>query len=130
MTRLYQECAGHIVENPNRTGLRNFTWTHAAIQDWEAIWHTLWQLGYKWEWQNYDRYVRRKGDEYMKFAVHDDAYRLDMAVPLPQLHVIEQTMERLLDDPADDPTIDHTVGALTRFLQEHYAPVYGAREED
>ena len=121
MTRIYQECAGHIVENPERIGLRNFTWSYAAIREWEEIWHTLWQLGYKWEWQNHDRYVRRKGDEYMKFAVHDDAYRLDMAVPLPQVHVIEEALERLLDNPSKDPRVDHTVGAISRFLEEHYA---------
>ena len=121
MTRIYQECAGHIVENPNRTGLRNFTWTHAAIQDWEAIWHTLWQLGYKWEWQNHDRYVRRKGDEYMKFAVHDDAYRLDMAVPLPHIHVIEEARELLLASVGGG-RFDDAVRMINRFLKEHYAP--------
>ncbi len=122
MTRIYQECAGHIIENPERIGLRNFTWTYAAIQEWEEIWHTLWQLGYKWEWQNHDRYVRRNGDEYMKFAVHHDAERLHMAIPLPQLHVIEEVRELLLDDPGDDASYDHTVGAINRFLKEHSAP--------
>lgn len=129
MTRLYEACAG-VLDYPNRKGLRNFTWTNAAISDWEEIWHQLWRFGYKWEWQNGDRYARRYGDVFNLFAVHNDAGRLDMAIPLPQIHVIEETMERLLDDPADDPTIDHTVGALTRFMEEHYAPGCGAREED
>lgn len=121
MTRIYEECAGNLEEHPRRTGLKNFTWTHEAIQAWEEVWYTLWQLGYKWEWQNHDRYVRKKGDEYMKFAVHDDAYRLDMAVPLPQIHVIEEVVEHLLADPNDDPLLDHTVGAIHRFLKEYYA---------
>ena len=122
MTRLYEECTGHAVEHPNRTGLRNFTWTHAALNGWEEIWHTLWQLGYKWEWQNHDRYVRRKGDEYMKFAVHDDAYRLDMATPLPQIHVVEEVRELLLDRADRDPRIDQLVGSINRWLKAHYAP--------
>ena len=120
MTRIYEECGVDLVENPNRTGLRNFTWTTAAIQDWEQIWHSLWRLGYKWEWQNHDRYVRRKGDEYMKFAVHDDAHRLDMALPLPQIHVIEEAQEHLVDHQDDGVVIDYTVAAIARFLRTHY----------
>jgi len=120
VTRLHEEIAGLIVDHPNRIGLRNFTWTIEAIEDWEQIWHSLWGLGYKWEWQNHDRYVRRKGDEYMKFAVHDDAYRLDMALPLPQIHVIEEAQEHLMDHRDDDPVIDYTVAAIARFLRTHY----------
>ena len=122
MTRLYEECAGPLVEHPNRVGLRNFNWTHQAIQDWEAIWNTLWSLGYKWEWQNHDRYVRRRGSEYVKFGVHDDAYRLDMAVPLPQVHVIEEARELLLDNPDRDARIGHVIGAINAWLKTHYAP--------
>ena len=120
MTRLHEEIAGLTVDHPNRIGLRNFTWTIEAIEDWEQIWHSLWGLGYKWEWQNHDRYVRRKGDEYVKFAVHDDAYRLDMALPLPQIHVIEEAQEHLMDHQSDDPAIDYTVAAIARFLKTHY----------
>jgi len=119
VTRIYQECAGHIVENPERIGLRNFAWTHEAIEEWEVIWHTLWQLGYKWEWQNYDPYVRRRGDKFERFGVHDDAYRLDMAIPLPGVQIIEEVRQILLDDPGDDPRLDHTIGALGRWLEKH-----------
>ena len=117
MTRLQEDLC---VDHPNRIGLRNFTWTIEAIQDWEEIWHSLWQIGYKWEWQNHDRYARKRGDEYALFAVHDDAYRLDMALPLPQIHVIEEAQEHLMDHRGDDPVIDHTVAAIARFLRTHY----------
>lgn len=106
---------------PNRTGLRNFSWSPAAIEEWEEIWNTLWHLGYKWEWQNSDRYVRRRGETFMHFAVHNDALRLDMAIPLPQIHVIEEARELLLDDPGDDPRYDHVVGMINRWLKTHYA---------
>ena len=67
MTRLYEDS---IDDNPypDRTALRNFTWTPEAISDWEEIWHELWHLGYKWEWQNSDRYARRYGDTFSLFA--------------------------------------------------------------
>ena len=92
-----------------------------AISDWEEIWHQLWRFGYKWEWQNGDRYARRYGETFNLFAVHNDAGRLDMAVPLPQIHVIEEARELLLEDPADDPRYDHAVGMINRFLKQHYA---------
>tara|TARA_Y100001938_G_scaffold139826_1_gene207195 strand:- start:137 stop:496 length:360 start_codon:yes stop_codon:yes gene_type:complete len=107
---------------PDRKGLRNFRWTHQAVEAWEEIWNTLWHLGYKWEWQNSDRYVRRRGQEFMYFAVHNDAVRLDMAIPLPQIHVIEEARELLLEDPGDDSRYDHAVGMINRFLKQHYAP--------
>ena len=48
------------------------------------------QLGYKWEWQNADRYARSFGATYELFGCYNDAEKLDMAVPLPQIHVIEE----------------------------------------
>ena len=45
-----------------------------------------------------------------------------MAIPLPQIHVIEEARELLLDRPGDDQRLDHLVGAVDRWLKEHYAP--------
>ena len=109
-------------ENPARIGLKNFTWTVAAISGWEDIWNSLWQLGYKWEWQNADRYARPFGETYKLYACYNDAEKLDMAIPLPQIHVIEEARELLLDRPGDDQRLDHLVGAVDRWLKEHYAP--------
>jgi len=109
-------------ENPARIGLRNFTWTVAAIKGWEDIWNSLWGFGYKWEWQNADRYARPFGETYKLYACYNDAEKLDMAVPLPQINVIEEARELLLDRTEDDPTLDHLVGAIDRWLKEHYAP--------
>ena len=122
MTRLYEQCAGNMEMYPDRKGLRNFTWTNAAINDWEEIWHQLWHFGYKWEWQNADRYARRRGDIFNLFAVHNDAVRLDMAIPLPGIEVIEEVREMILGDPNDSPELAHLVAAITRWLKTHYAP--------
>ena len=109
-------------ENPARIGLRNFTWTVAAIKGWEDIWNSLWGFGYKWEWQNADRYARPFGETYKLYACYNDAEKLDMAVPLPQINVIEEARELLLDRADDDPRLDQLVGAMDRWLKEHYAP--------
>ena len=109
-------------EDKNRIGLKNFTWTVAAINGWEDIWNSIWGFGYKWEWQNADRYARPFGETYKLYACYNDAEKLDMAVPLPQIHVIEEVRELLLDRTDDDPKLDHLVGAIDRWLKEHYAP--------
>ena len=44
-----------------------------------------------------------------------------MAIPLPQIHVIEEVRELVLDRPDDDPRLDRLVGAIDRWLKEHYA---------
>ena len=121
MTKLYENDAPGN-DHPTRTGLRNFTWTTESINDWEAIWHTLWDLGYKWEWQNSDRYARRYGDTFNLFAVHNDAVRLDMAIPLPGIIVLYEARESLLDHPGDDHRLDHAVGDLDAWLKKHYTP--------
>jgi hypothetical protein len=121
MTKLYEDDDDTAVD-PHRKGLRNFTWTNDAIREWEDIWHQLWHLGYKWEWQNSDRYARKRGDIYNLFACHDDAMRLDMAVPLPGLVVLSEIRESLLDDPGDDRRLDHAVGDIDAWLKEHYTP--------
>jgi hypothetical protein len=122
MTRLYTECAGNLDMYPERKGLRNFTWTNDAISDWEKIWHQLWRFGYKWEWQNCDRYARRRGDTFNLFAVHNDAVRLDMAIPLPGIEVIEEVREQVLDDRDEAHQLDQLVGTIDRWLKNHYAP--------
>ena len=122
MTRLYQECAGNLDDNPGRKGLRNFTWANAAIRGWEEIWHQLWRFGYKWEWQNGDRYARGYGETYNLFAVHNDAVRLDMAIPLPGIEVVEEARELVLGDLNDTHELDQLVGTIDRWLKKHYAP--------
>ena len=121
MTRL-QEYSGDENPYPHRKALRNFTWTTTAIDEWEEIWHELWHLGYKWEWQNSDRYARRYGDRFNLFACHDDAVRLDMTIPLPGIVVLYEIRERLLDDPANDHRLDHAVGAIDGWIKKHYTP--------
>ena len=122
MTRLYDLYEGVTAEDPypDRKALRNFTWTDEAISDWADIWHTLWHLGYKWEWQNSDRYARRYGDTFNLFAVHNDAVRLDMAIPLPGVIKFYEIRESLLDNPNDAQQLDHAVGAVDRWLYKYY----------
>jgi hypothetical protein len=117
VTRLYEEGAREL-DYPNRKALRNFTWTDEAISAWEEIWHELWRLGYKWEWQNTDRYARRRGDAFNLFIVHNDAVRLDMAIPLPGLDVIASTREAICDNPARDMRLDRLVGAIDVWLKK------------
>jgi len=80
---------------PKRKGFRNFTWTTEAICEWEDAWNALWRIGIKWEWQNSDRYARSRGEIYNLFAVHNDADRLDMAIPLPGREIILEMHEYL-----------------------------------
>ena len=119
MTRLWEDSEPDRDPYPDRKALRNFTWTDEAISDWEDIWHDLWWLGYKWEWQNSDRYARRYGDTFNRFSVHNDAVRLDMAIPLPGTLVIYQIRETLLASVSDDHRIDHVLGKINRWLKNH-----------
>ena len=121
MTKLYEDQEIQDDPHPKRKGLRNFTWTDDSIRDWEEIWHRLWRLDFKWEWQNADRYARKYGETYRLFACHDDAANLDMATPLPGIIVIEEIRELwLLDDVNDANELDHLVGAIDRWLKKHY----------
>jgi hypothetical protein len=122
VTRLYEDVSPGFVDHPERRGLRNFTWTNDAINDWEEIWHQLWRFGYKWEWQNADRYARRYGETFNLFAVHDDAVRLDMAIPLPGIVAIEEAREKILEDINDAHELDQLVGTIDRWLKKYYAP--------
>ena len=98
---------------------RNFTWTQSATKDWEEVWHSLWKIGFMWEWQNSDRYARKRGDIYNLFAVHNDPERLDMAIPLPGLSVISEIHEHLLDLPTDDPEVDRATNLIRKWMRKH-----------
>ena len=73
MTRLLEETAD-LDPYPGRQGFRNFAWTQEAIQEWEVVWYALWHIGVKWEWQNCDRYARRRGDIYNLLHVMTTQY--------------------------------------------------------
>jgi hypothetical protein len=104
---------------PARYGFKNFAWTTEAISEWEEVWHGLWRIGIKWEWQNSDRYARRYGDTFNLFAVHDDAVRLDMATPLPGLEVILSIQEYLLDLPTDDHQVDEVTNLIRKWVKNY-----------
>ena len=98
---------------------RNFTWTQSAIKDWEEVWHSLWKMGFMWEWQNSDRYARKRGDIYNLFAVHNDPERLDMAIQLPGLSGILEMHEYLLDLPTDDPEADRATNLIRKWIRKY-----------
>tara|TARA_Y100000296_G_C5127522_1_gene233695 strand:+ start:478 stop:822 length:345 start_codon:yes stop_codon:yes gene_type:complete len=102
-----------------RHGFSNFTWTNEAIDAWEGVWTVLWRIGIKWEWQNTDRYARRYGDTFNLFAVHNDAVRLDMALPLPNRDIILEMHEYLLDLPTDDYYVDEATNLIRKWIQEY-----------
>jgi len=102
-----------------RYGFSNFAWTIEAIDSWERVWAALWKIGIKWEWQNSDRYARRRGDTFNLFAVHNDAVRLDMTIPLPGREVILEMHEYLLDLPTDDFRVDEPTNLIRRWIKEY-----------
>jgi len=102
-----------------RRGFSNFTWTTEAIDRWEAVWSALWKIGIKWEWQNRDPYARRRGNIFNVFAVHDDAVRLDMAVPLPGREIVLQIHEHLLDLPPDDPRVNDAINLIRKWIRDY-----------
>jgi len=102
-----------------KKGFHNFTWTMEAITDWEEVWGALWRIGIKWEWQNSDRYARGYGDTYNLFACHNDAMRLDMAIPLPGVDVVLAMHEHLLDLPTDDYKVDEATNLIRKWLKNY-----------
>tara|TARA_R110000824_G_scaffold102639_5_gene244150 strand:- start:1268 stop:1615 length:348 start_codon:yes stop_codon:yes gene_type:complete len=100
-------------------GFSNFTWTSEAIDSWERVWGALWKIGIKWEWQNRDPYARRRGEIFNIFAVHDDAIRLDMALPLPGREIILEIHEYLLDLPTDDFYVDQATNLIRKWIKEY-----------
>ena len=103
----------------SRHGFSNFTWTTEAIDKWEAVWSALWKIGIKWEWQNRDPYARRRGNVFNVFAVHDDAVRLDMAIPLPGREIILEMHEYLLDLPVDEHKVDEATNLLREWIRNY-----------
>ena len=103
--------------HPEHAGFSNFRWTKKAINSWEEVWAALWHIGIKWEWQNCDRYARRYGDRFNLFACHDDAVRLDMAIPLPGIEVIVAMREHLLDLPTDDFKVDEATNLIRKWIE-------------
>tara|TARA_Y100000310_G_scaffold206005_1_gene206360 strand:+ start:8457 stop:8813 length:357 start_codon:yes stop_codon:yes gene_type:complete len=110
---------GNVQEYPNRDGFRNFYWAPYIIADWEEVWCALWDCGLKWEWQNSDRYARRVGDVYNLFAVHNDAYRLDMAFPLPGIEAIKRIREWLLDFHIDNPKATLATNLIREWIKNY-----------
>ena len=109
----------HWEDFPHRTGFANFVWTPETMAEWEAIWSLLWNLNVKWEWHNGDRYARRRGDHFDIFAVHEDAYRLDMAIPLPGIEVINNIATWLCLMRADDSRAVHTLNLLEGWIKRY-----------
>lgn len=89
-------------EHPNRIGFSNFAWTIEAVRDWEEVWQALWRCNLKWEWQDGDQYARRHGEAYQVFRCYGDAVKLDMAIPLPEIHVIQGIANWLLGAHLND----------------------------
>ncbi len=108
-----------------RYGFKNFRWTQEAIHEWEKVWCSLWRIGIKWEWQNGDKYARRRGDLYAVFSVHNDAMRLDMTVPLPNRDAVVEMYEYLLDLPTDDFEVDEASNLIRKWIKN-----YGGKIED
>jgi len=106
-------------ELTGRVGFKNFTWTTEAIADWENVWNALWACGIKWEWQNSDRYVRRCGEIFDCFAVHNDAVKLDMAIPLPGIHTIEELNEWLLGAHIDNNKASEATNLIRKWIQDY-----------
>ncbi len=98
---------------------KNFCWTLEAIEEWEAVWTALWRLGVKWEWQNGDRYARRRGDVFNVFVVHNDAARLDMALPLPGAKAIDNMSNWLLGAHIDDHHSTTAATLLRKWVKNH-----------
>ena len=111
-----------------RRAFTNFTWTDECINKWEYIWSILWRLGIRWEWQNSDRYVRRYGDTFKRFSVHNDAVRLDMALPLPNCDIIAEIYTHLLrsraallktDEMNYQPSLEEALHLLEEWIKEY-----------
>ena len=109
-----------LAEHRTRKRICNFTWSEEALRDWYNIWSNLWKLKFKWQWKNGDGYARVCGESFKYYTVWNDANRLDGAFPIPQLHVLDEIKELLLDDPSDDPDIPYTIKAINDWFSLHY----------
>jgi hypothetical protein len=114
-----REYSGDGNPYPDRHGFHNFSWTNETVAEWDEVWNALWRIGIKWEWQNSDRYARKRGEIYNLFVCHDDADRLDMAIPLPGIEVILGMHEHLLDLPTDDHHVDDATNLIRKWINKH-----------
>ena len=100
--------------------ISNFAWNDEATSDWADIWDTLWQLGFQWEWKTGDAYVRRNRDSSFNYYFVHDLYLSppqEGAIPIPQIHVLNEIKDILLDDPGDDPRIFYTIRAIDDWFK-------------
>jgi len=102
-----------------RAGFRNFSWTQGAMKEWDAVWTALWKIGIKWEWQNGDWYARRYGDVYNKYMVHNDAMRLDMAIPLPGVEVIPKMANWLLGAHINNRNATEALNLIRKWIKNY-----------
>ena len=106
-------------EASGRRGFKNFTWSMEAVRDWEEVWDALWACEIKWEWQNTDRYARRRGKEYNLFVVHNDAARLDMAFPLPEINAIKDLNNWLLGAHIDNNKASTATNLIRKWIKNY-----------
>lgn len=104
---------------PHRIGFSNFTWTQEIVAEWEKVWAALWHFGAKWEWHNGDRYARRRGAVYQVFAVYDDAVKLDMAIPLPEINAIKKMVSWLEEAPVNNIPATDASFLIRSWIEKH-----------
>jgi hypothetical protein len=119
MMRRFEEDMRYPPELHGRTGFKNFTWTPKAIGDWEHVWNALWACEIKWEWQNSDRYVRPRGEDFDLFVVHDDAAKLDMAYPLPEIYTIKKLNDWLMGRHVDDHKASEATNLIRKWIKDY-----------
>ena len=107
-------------EHKTRSLISNFTWTDEATSDWADVWDALWQLGFQWEWKNGDGYVRRSGESTFNHYFVHDLYLTppqEGSIPIPQIHVLNEIKDILLDDTRDDPRIHYAIKAINDWFK-------------
>ena len=105
--------------------ISNFTWTDEATNDWADTWDILWQLGFQWEWKVGDGYVRRYGKSTFNYYFVHDLYLTppqEGAIPLPQIHVLNEIKDILLDHPGDDSRVGYAIKAINDWFRHVIFP--------
>lgn len=100
--------------------ISNFTWTDEATSEWADVWNALWQLGFQWEWKNGDGYVRRSGESTFNHYFVHDLYLTppqEGSIPIPQIHVLNEIKDILLDDTRDDPRVSYAIKAINDWFK-------------
>jgi len=108
-----------FVREDAKPSFHNFRWSTQAIAEWEEVWGRLWRLGVMWEWQNGDRYARRRGEIFNIFAVHNDALRLDMAIPLPQPSAVHAMASWLMEAHVDDFEANDAINLIREWITNY-----------